>query len=364
MSRRCVVIMAGGRGERFWPLSRQAHPKQLLPIVGQRSLLSQALDRVRGVVDWGDIRILTNNDHREAIIRECPDLDPRNVVGEPVGRDTAAAVGLGALLVGQIDPDATMAVLPADHVIHDREGFQQTLLTSFEVAESAPDGALVTIGIRPTHAATGYGYVHLGAPLEGYRQEVFRARAFVEKPSPSVARTYLESGRYVWNAGMFVWRLPALNRAMQMHAPELWERLAPVRQGLVEGQSLEGLLAQHYPSLPRISIDYAVMERAEAVYSVAATFDWDDVGEWSAVARHFAADEQGNVVLGTAVVEEGSGNIVWARAPERVVALLGLSDLVVIQTPDATLICPRDRAQQVKKLVQRLSSGSETERFT
>lgn len=355
MSGRYVVIMAGGRGERFWPLSRLARPKQLQPIVGDKPLLAQTLDRLEGFVPTENILILTNAEQREAVLEVCPQLLPENVIGEPVGRDTAPAVGLAWLLVKRRDPEATFAMLPADHVVHDAAGFRRSLEAAFISAEEAE--VLVTLGISPTEPATGYGYIERAAALPAVEGcERFQVARFVEKPDLTTAQAYLASGHYSWNAGMFIWRVSVVGKAFAESAPELAAGLQTLDEGLNAGQDLADVLATHYGSMPKISIDYAVMEKATNVVTVAATFDWDDVGEWPALARHEPKDAAENVLRGAAFAHDAKGNIVLSE-PGHLVAVVGVEDMIVVHTGDATLVCPRSKAQDLKKAVRALGEN-------
>lgn len=345
--------MAGGKGERFWPQSRLRRPKHLLPIIGEKPMLVQTLDRLQGLVPPERILIITNAEQADAVREICPQLPAANIIAEPVGRDTAAAVGLATVLVRQRSPEATFAMLPADHVIHDTAGFQAIVAAAFSAAEQ--EDALVTVGIRPSYAATGYGYIQRGAQAgtaEG--RPVYAVQQFKEKPDGATAQTYVDSGSYYWNAGMFFWRVPVIADCFAKLTPELWAALGTISQGLASGQPLANLLQAHYPSLQKISVDYAIMEKAPKVRVIESAFDWDDVGEWPAVARHHEADAQGNVTRGGGLVHSGAGNIVISPG-DHLVALVGVDDLIVVQTPDATLICPKSKAQDIKKLVQELA---------
>ncbi|MDE0819790.1 MAG: sugar phosphate nucleotidyltransferase [Opitutales bacterium] len=347
MSNRFVVIMAGGRGERFWPQSRLKKPKHLLPIVGDKAMLAQAVDRVLGLVPPENIFIITNTEQREAVLEICPEVLPAQVVGEPVGRDTAAAVGLAAVLVQERNPEGAFAILPADHVIHDTEGFQKTLALGFEQAEKGE--YLVTIGIDPTEPATGYGYIHRGEQASS-KNPVFKVQRFVEKPDLETAKGYLASGEYAWNAGMFVWKALTVRKSIIKYVPELEASLTAIQAELSSGAELSTVLALHYPDIQKISIDFAVMEKADNVLTIPAAFDWDDVGEWPAVARHYEADAGGNVSRGKSVLKDSSGNIIFSDEGH-LVALLGVDDLIVVRTEDATLVCHKDQAQKIKELV-------------
>lgn len=355
MSKRFVVIMAGGRGERFWPMSRLARPKQLLPIVGEKAMLTQTVERLTGLVDPKDVFVITNAEQREAVLEVCPNLDPAKVIGEPMGRDTAAAVGLATVLVRREDPDASFAMLPADAVIHDAKGLCATLETAFQAAEAHP--VLATIGITAAFPATGYGYIQQGDKLGEYAdREVFNVKRFVEKPDLETAKGYLQSGDYFWNAGMFIWSVSSIVAELEKSTPTLWAALQAVSTGLESDEDLDDLLAQHYPNLEKISVDYAIIEKASNVVMVESGFDWDDVGEWPAVARHNKADASGNVVRGSAEFAEARGNIVYSQNADHLVALLGVDDLIVVKTDDATLVCHKDKAQDLKALVKEIGA--------
>lgn len=358
-TKRFVVIMAGGKGERFWPQSRLSRPKHLLPIVGDKPMLTQTVERLEGLVPPGQVLVITNVEQRDAVLDTCPMLPPENVIAEPVGRDTAAAVGLATVLVGHRDPEATFAMLPADHVIHNGEGFRSILETAFRAAEE--EDALVTVGIKAAYPATGYGYIHRGdevSSIDG--QPVYAVKAFKEKPDGETAREYVDSGDFYWNAGMFIWRVPVISREFDAHTPDLWKALGEIRRGLEAEKPLKDLLETHYPELEKISVDYAIMEKAKTVRVVESAFDWDDVGEWPAVERHHDQDEGGNVAKGKVVIQDASRNIV-INDGKHTTAVIGVEDLIIVQTADATLVCPKDKAQEIKKLVKKLG---EDERFS
>jgi mannose-1-phosphate guanylyltransferase len=353
MSQQFVVILAGGKGERFWPLSRQRRPKQLLPIVGETPMLAQTLARVLPVVPAKNIFIITNIDQAAAVRRICPELPKENVVAEPVGRDSAAAVGLAAEIVGARDPEAVFASVHSDAAIHDVKSFQRDLRVALTAAAAAP--VMVTIGVKPDEPATVYGYIQRGAAwdrVDGTR--IFKARRFVEKPPLKVARRYLASGDYYWNTGMFVWSVRVVRDAFARNAPELHAGLSRIGAALAARKNLARTLEQIYPTLPKIAVDYAILEKATNVVVFPASFDWDDVGSWPAVARHHPRDRSENVLRGRAVVEQGGGNIVISD-DGHLTAVLGVDDLVVVHTADATLVCPRHRAQDIKSLLKRLA---------
>ncbi len=354
MSPRFIVIIAGGKGERFWPQSRAHRPKHLLPVVGTIPLLAQTLDRVRPLAPAKNIFVITSAAQAKGVASVCKKfrLPAANIVAEPVGRDTAAAVGLAAALVGARDPHGVFAVLPADHVIHDTRAYAADLRAAFAAAESA--SVMATIGITPTEPATGFGYIQRGTAWKKFDgQTVFHVRRFVEKPALTVAKKYLAAGDYVWNAGMFFWGVPVVEAALARHAPELHAGLAPVRSALAAGRPLAQVLKKIYPTLPKISVDYALLEKSDNVVVLPSTFDWDDVGAWPAVVKHCAPDAHGNVTRGCALVEQGRGNLVFAEGGH-LVAVLGADDLIVVHTPDATLVCPKGRAQEIKALLKRI----------
>ena len=356
---RSVVIMAGGRGERFWPQSRRLKPKHLLPIVGDKPMLLQTVERIRDWIPPERIWIITNTDQVEAVRSLCADLPADRIIAEPIGRDTAAAVGLAALLVEKEFPGSAFAILPSDHVISDRNSFQQDLDLAFDLAES--ESALITVGIQPKRPATGYGYIEKGSALPSGK--AFAVKRFVEKPDLTQAKEYLATGRYFWNAGMFVWTTKVILSAIQKHVPQLWSQLEEVRSDWEKSpRSLESILQAHYPTLQKISIDYAVMEKADKVLVVESTFEWDDVGEWPAVERHNSPDEKGNTVRGTCLLREAKGNIVRTDG-NHLIALIGVEDLMVLHTEDATLVCPKSKAQDIKDLVREIEKHPDGERF-
>lgn len=346
---RFAVIMAGGRGERFWPQSRTARPKHLLPIVGNKAMLVQTVDRLEGLVAPERIFILTNQQQRAAVLELCPQIPPAQIVAEPVGRDTAPAVGLAKILVKQQSPNASFVMLPADHVIHDSAAFQRVLANAFSVAES--DDVLATIGIEPSLPETGYGYIHKGEALRTLNDKpLFRVQQFVEKPDYETACQYLSSGEYFWNAGMFIWSVASIEKAFASHASDLAAQLDAMEQKLNAGQSLDAVLASDFPRLTKISIDYAVIEKATNVVTLKSEFDWDDVGAWSAVSKHFPQDSAENTLIGEGLIQDSRGNLV-VGSQQHLTTLIGVDDLIVVHTPEATLICHKSKAQDVKKLV-------------
>ncbi len=350
MKSRYIVIMAGGRGERFWPQSRLSRPKHLQAIVGRNTLFSQTVRRVESLVPAENLLIITHEEQRPNILRDCPRLHPDRVIAEPMGRDTAAAVGLATALVQARNPEATYAILPADHVIRDNEGYGEALLRAFEAAEA--NDLLIAMGIMPSEPATGYGYIRAGEAVgEVDGVPFYRVEKFVEKPDRATAQSFLDSGNFFWNAGMFIWKASVIERAFGRFKPTLHNGLRAMRAGLESGKSPREAMAEIYPRLERISVDYAILERAPNVAMVKADFDWDDVGSWPALARHSERDEWGNAGKGSFVAEQSANNIVVSE-DGHLTALIGVENLIVVHTPDASLVCHRDKAQDLKKVVE------------
>jgi len=361
MAQNFVVIIAGGKGERFWPQSRGRRPKHLLPIVGKTPLLAQTLARVRSVAPARNTFVITSALQADGVRACCPRIPAENIVVEPMGRDTAPAVALAAALIETRDPKGVFAVLPADHVIHDQVRYVRDLKAAFAAAASAE--VMVTIGIKPHEPATGFGYIQRGERWKTFDRRPFsRVKRFVEKPTLAVANEYLASGDYVWNAGMFVWSVPTVMAALRLHSPNLLAGLEPVRKALASGRALPAVLKKVYPGLEKISVDYALLEKSQNVVVLPASFDWDDVGAWPAIARHHTPDAKGNVLRGHVLVEQGSNNIVLADG-NHLIALLGLDDCVVVHTADATLIAPKARSQEIKSLIKRLETDKDGARW-
>ncbi|MBV9127011.1 MAG: mannose-1-phosphate guanylyltransferase [Verrucomicrobia bacterium] len=347
-----VLVLAGGSGERFWPLSRRARPKQLLRLFSDKTLLEETLSRLEGLVTPERILVLTNQDQESAVRGLLPQLPAENIVAEPAKRDTAAAVALAVGWVARRDPGATMLVLPADHVIRDGAAFRRDLHAAAQAAQATR--ALITIGIRPTWACPGFGYIELGEradfgqPADG--PPFFNVAAFREKPAPELAQIFLERGHYRWNAGMFAWTVPAVLSEFSKQMPELADFITQLKSA----PDFAALVAARFAALPKISLDYAIMEGAGHVLCLEAGFDWDDVGTWTAVANYLQQDNHGNAANCAPTTHEAHGNIVFNDDPARTVALLGVNDLIVVQTADATLICHRHEAEKIKQLISRV----------
>ena len=346
-----ALILAGGSGERFWPLSRRALPKQLLRLVSKKALLEETLARV---VDWiprERILVLTNADQEKGVRALLKELPPENIVAEPVKRDTAAALALGTGWVAVRDHAATMMVLPADHVITDSKAFKETMLLAVAAAEET--GSLVTVGIKPTWACPGFGYIELGdaVKLKGLtdKEAVRRVVRFREKPNADLAESFLRKGHFRWNAGMFVWSVPTVLSEFNRHTPELAHFISQIRAP----EKFEEVLRESFSKLPRVSFDYAIMEKADRVLAVEAQFDWDDVGSWTAVAKYLEKDEQGNAARGAVTAVDATNNIVFDQTGTTI-ALLGVHNLVIVRTNDAVLVCHRHQVEKIKDLIGKL----------
>jgi mannose-1-phosphate guanylyltransferase len=346
-----ALILAGGSGERFWPLSRRTRPKQLLRLISEKTLLEDTVSRLAGLVPEERILILTNIEQEKAVRALLPDFPAENIVAEPAKRDTAAAVALGVGWVAARDHMATMVVLPADHVIKSTAAFQKTLATAAAAAKET--GALVTIGLKPTWACPGFGYIELGRPLRlqstGDDDVIHQVVRFREKPNTELAETFVRAGNFRWNAGMFVWAVPTVLSEFNRHAP----KLANFISQLSVPNGFEQALRDRFAQLPKISFDYAIMEKADRVLVVEAGFDWDDVGGWQAVATYFAKDGEANAANCEITAVDSTNNIVFDEDGTKI-ALLGVHNLIVVRTGDALLVCHRHQAERIKQLIGKL----------
>jgi mannose-1-phosphate guanylyltransferase len=352
-----AVIMAGGSGTRFWPVSRAATPKQLTRIIGDRSMIQATVERLHPLVPAANILVVTTAQLAEETRRQLPALKPEHVIAEPVGRDTAAAVCLAAIVVERLSPGASMLLLPADHLITPPEVFQQALAAG--IAE-ARQGALVTYGITPRHPATGYGYVQLGDPLPGRAGAmVNRVKRFVEKPDAATAQQYLADGGYRWNSGIFTWKSDVVLAELGEHCPWLTEAMSPVARAWGTPE-FDATLDRVYGPLRRISIDYALMEKAKHIHVVTGDFAWDDLGSWDALYDHLPRDERGMVLQGPAVAIDCRDSLLTSHSGQMIVGI-GLDGLTVVATRDAILIVPKGRSQEVKKAVEALKERGRTD---
>ncbi len=347
---RYALILAGGSGQRFWPISRDALPKQLLKLFGEKTLLEMTVERLEGLVPKENILILTNKQQEAGVRALLPYLPKENIVAEPEKRDTAPAIALAVGWVVARDPNATMMVLPADHLIQNRAEFQRVLTTAMKAAEAG--NALVTVGIKPTWPCPSYGYVERGrrASLPGVDGNgIYEVVRFREKPNPDLAEHFISQGTFTWNAGMFIWTIPAIFSELSRHCPALADFVSELRGS----KDFTATVSRQFSKLPKLSIDYALMERASRVLNVEATFDWDDVGNWTSVGRYLKSDDDGNQHNCALSQIGAANNLVFSQTGQHV-ALLGVQDLIVVSAGDALLITSRAHAENIKKLADQL----------
>ena len=350
-----LVIMAGGSGTRFWPESRSARPKQFLKIAGERTLIQQALDRCRSWIRPECVRVVTNAAHAAETARQLPDLARENILLEPCGRNTAPCVGLAAWRILETDPDAVLLITPADHLIRPETEFRATVERAVQLIERSPK-ASVLLGIKPTYAATGYGYIENGEAVAGAEAGAARVRAFHEKPALERAREFLATDDFFWNSGIFVWRAARVMELLKEFQPAIHaglERLAA--RALTAGW--EAAVAAEFPKMPSISIDYGVLEplaarnrAADSIFVLPATFEWDDLGSWQVLPGVLGTDDSGNTIAGPACPIETRGCVI-RTTPDHLLATIGLKDFVVVHTADATLIAPKGDEAAIRKLV-------------
>ena len=340
LDRLFVFIMAGGSGERFWPVSRTATPKHLVKLLGEQTLLEQTVSRFDGVVPLDRIFVLTNIAQLEATKAVVPFLPTANIVAEPAKRDTAPAAALATAIARSNRHDAVVALFPADAMIHDTDTFRAQLAEA--AAYVASDPSILTFSITPTHPSTGFGYLELEEGANT-KKGVVTVTRFVEKPDEAKARTFIEGKRHGWNAGMFLWQAETFLAECRKHQPDLEKFILEFPK-----DNHSSYLAERFPELPKISVDYAIMEHAASVVALIARFDWDDVGSWTALPSHLGQDERGNTLKGPVVILDAERNIVLSG--KKTVALCGVSDLIIVQTDDAILVCHKDAAQKIKNL--------------
>lgn len=349
-----AVVMAGGRGERFWPLSTSALPKPFIPLLGSTSLLQDTVARIEPLVPLERVMISIGAAHADIAREQLPAIPAQNFIVEPVGRDTSAAIGFAALHVEKRDPEGAMLVLPADHFVGDRTGYLETLRRG---VESLPTSTGVVFGIAPTRPETGYGYVLAekpqGAPSSASRGAGWPVVRFVEKPDPETALRFLASGDYFWNSGMFLWENRALLGLFERHMPELHAGLCALRP-LIEAETgtESSRIGEIFSSLPRISIDFGIMEKTSGLTLIPAGFDWDDIGSWASLGRALPADNHGNIAEGPHVALDSNGCIIYAQ--NDTIAAFGVSDLIIVQACGKVLVCPKDKAADLKQLVKAL----------
>ncbi|MCX5647421.1 MAG: sugar phosphate nucleotidyltransferase [Phycisphaerae bacterium] len=356
-----AVIMAGGTGKRLWPLSRRKRPKQVLKLLDGQTLLGRCFERLVPVFDARNILALTNIEYADVVHENLPDLPFNNVIAEPVVRDTAGAIALAATVLAKNDPDAVMALLTADQLIEPPEVLQQALADAFKFISGHPE-ALITFGIKPTFPSTQLGYIKCADPREcpKCRNTVYSVEAFKEKPNQETAKQYVESGEYSWNSGMFVWRAKTILANLQKFLPEATEPLRRIGNAW-DTPAQEKTLQEWFPKLPKISIDYAVMEKAAEVHAIQLDCQWLDMGSFAALADVIKSDENNNVVVaGTSELLDCRNDIIVTEEKGHLIAAIGIQDIVIAHTPDATLVCHVSQTERLKTLLERIEQRGRT----
>ncbi len=344
-----ALIMAGGRGERFWPRSRKDLPKQFLSLTNDgKTLIQLTVERILPLVDAEDIYISTNKNYLSLVKEQLPQIRQENIICEPVGRNTAPGIGLGAAYISKrCSEDAIMLVLPSDHLIKYNQMFISTLKDAMEVAG---DGCnLVTLGIAPDFPETGYGYIKFRSN-DMYKRS-YRVEHFAEKPDLETAKEYLSSDEYLWNSGMFVWKVSSVMKCFERYMPDVYEGLSIIRDAISTSQETE-VIEKIYPSFPSISIDYGIMEKSNDIYTIPGNFGWDDVGSWLALERIQTSNELGNIASGNVITVGTTNCIIQGR--NKLIATVGIEDTVIVDTDDATLICAKDSTADIKKVLENL----------
>jgi mannose-1-phosphate guanylyltransferase len=352
-----AVIMAGGTGKRLWPLSREKRPKQVLKLIDGKTLLRRCFERLTPIFDDRNIIVLTNAGYADLVRENLPEVPHGNVIAEPAVRDTAGAIGLAATVLSKYDPDATMAVVTADQLIEPDSVFQQAMKDALGFVNANPD-SILTFGIKPTFASTQLGYVKLGGAnsCDKCENEIFEVDSFSEKPDGLTAAKYLVEGNYAWNSGMFVWRASTVLKSLAEHLPASTEPLKRIQTDW-DGPRQDETLNECFMKLPKISIDYAVMEKAEKVFAIKLDCKWLDMGSFAALADIITSDANNNIVVaGTSEVVDSKNNIIITEDKNHLIAVVGLENTVVAHTPDATLVCPIDQTDRLKELIEMIRS--------
>jgi len=345
------LIMAGGKGERFWPKSRTNLPKQFLNISGNKSMIQQAVQRLEKLMNIQRIFVVTNELYAELIRAQIPHLPAENIIIEPVGRNTAPCIALSTLYIEERYPDSTIIVLPSDHIIKNEDEFVDILRTATEVSQQGEN--IVTLGITPTYPETGYGYIESSNEKTVVNSlEVHKVNRFVEKPDSDTAKDYLLAGNYFWNSGMFIWKSSTILKNFERYMPELYGITLNIKMNMSEGAPPE-YLNREFMQMPDVSIDYGIMERAERIYVIPCKFGWDDVGSWNALDRINDRDDNGNVIRGN-ILNIDTKRCIIESNNGKLVATLGIEDLIVVDTEDVTLICSKEKAQEMKLLIKEL----------
>jgi len=343
------VIMAGGRGTRFWPLSRKHNPKQMLNLIGEKSLFQMTVDRLSGIEFVSDIYVVTNSELAERIKNEISGLDEKNIILEPSGKNTAPAIGLAAFHLLNEDENSVMGVFPADHLISNHEAFSASLQLAAETAIS--ENGLVTFGINPTYPSTGYGYIQVDKNDTSLPDGVYNVDSFTEKPDSNLAIKYLDSGNYLWNSGMFVWKFSTFLNALKEHMPNQFELLEKIGKSFGT-DDYNTVLNDLWENIEPESVDYEILEKSDNVMVVEGSFDWNDIGSWNSIYEISEKDSDGNALKGDVIILEGKNNLI--HSPEKLTAVIGVDNIVVVNLKDVTLIVPKESSEDVRKLVDKL----------
>lgn len=354
-----AVIMAGGVGTRFWPKSRKSNPKQFLSLFGETSMIQQTVERLDGFVDGKHVVVVTNQDYATLVKRQLPSIEPKHIIGEPLARNTAPCIASAAAFLNKKDPESVMIVLPADHRIGNPEEFKRVLDTAVKTARSQE--SLVTIGIKPNRPETGYGYIHRekDVDVDEFSHPVYRVQKFTEKPNLERATTFFESGDYLWNSGIFIWKTSTILNAFKKYLPEIYKSVEILKKSDFEQEDVR----EFYEACPSISIDYGIMENAEKVQVIPGDFNWNDVGSWTAVHELSDKDSESNAtVKGKALYVNSSGNYVSTNG-KKLIAFAGVDNIALVETDDAILVVNLDQAQDVKGIVEELNKNEETKKY-
>ncbi|MHC1749533.1 MAG: mannose-1-phosphate guanylyltransferase/mannose-6-phosphate isomerase [Cellulosilyticaceae bacterium] len=346
-----AVIMAGGKGERFWPASRKELPKQFLSLTADgKTMIQHTVARLESLVNIDDVFVVTNKDYRDLVLKQLPDIPKENILLEPMAKNTAPCIGLAAVHVKQKYEDAVMLVLPSDHLIKYNEIYVDTLKAAIEVASE--DENMLTIGITPSYPETGYGYINFGKDAEDIKKSnIYKVKRFVEKPNLETAKEYLTSGKYLWNSGMFVWKASTILNNFKTLLPDTYKGLQRI-QLAIGAENEQSVLETEFSQFEAESIDYGIMERATNIYTIPGSFGWDDVGSWLALERINKTNDSGNVVDGNVITIDTKNSIIQAK--NKLIATIGVEDIIVVDTEDAILICDKEHTQDVKKVIENL----------
>ncbi|MDR3611462.1 MAG: mannose-1-phosphate guanylyltransferase [Ignavibacteriaceae bacterium] len=349
-----AVIMAGGIGSRFWPRSKEKSPKQLLRIFGDNTMIQDTVNRLQGLVDNENIYIITNKAQKAEIVYQLTDIPKENIIEEPFGRNTAACIGLASIIIEKKDKNGVTVILPADHIIKDKETFHSTLKNAAEFAYKSK--GLVTIGVPPSRPETGYGYIQIDD--DSASENIYKVLTFAEKPNYATAVRFVESGDFMWNSGMFIWRTDAILQEIKDYLPDLSDGLETIRKD-IDTPDFEKTLFNVYGLLKSISIDYGIMEKSKKVFLIKGKFPWSDVGSWEEVYQLTEKNNDGNALNGNIYAEKTADSYIYS--PDKFTAVIGVENLVIINTDDALLICRRDNCQDVKKIVEHLKINKMSE---